>query len=54
VNPTNGTLTLVANAPTRGNRPRSFGIDPEGTLLFAGNQNISEVGGFRIDATPGR
>jgi 6-phosphogluconolactonase len=48
VNAANGTLTRVANAPTGGNQPRSFGIDPEGTLLFAGNQSVDEVVGFRI------
>ena len=48
VNASDGTLTLVNNAPTGGNQPRSFGIDPEGTLLFAGNQAINQVVGFRI------
>lgn len=45
-----GTLTLAQNAMTGANRPRSFGIDPDGTLLFAGNQDANEVVGFKIDA----
>ena len=53
VNLVDGTLTRIANTPTGGNRPRSFGMDPEGTLLFAANQNVDEVVGFKIDATTG-
>lgn len=45
-----GSLTLAQNAVTGGNRPRSFGMDPEGTFLFAGNQDVSQVVGFKIDA----
>ena len=48
-----GALTRVANVTTGGNRPRSFGMDPEGTLLFAGNQDVNQVVGFRIDTSTG-
>lgn len=48
-----GALTRVDNTPTGANRPRSFGMDPEGTLLYAGNQDANQVVGFRIDATTG-
>lgn len=53
VNAADGTLTLVDNTQTGGNRPRSFGMDPGGTLLYAANQDVSQVVGFRIDATTG-
>lgn len=53
VNASDGTLSLVANAPTGGNQPRSFGMSPEGTLLFAGNQSANQVVGFRIVAGTG-
>ncbi len=53
VNGSDGTLTLVANAPTGGNEPRSFGMSPEGTLIFAGNQSANQVVGFRIDGATG-
>jgi len=53
VSATDGTLTLVSNAPTGGNQPRSFGMSPEGTLLFAGNQSVNQVVGFRVDGTTG-
>jgi 6-phosphogluconolactonase len=53
VNATTGALTLVENAPTGGNQPRSFGMSPEGTLLFAGNQSQNKVVGWRIDAASG-
>lgn len=48
-----GTLTRVDSAPTGGNRPRSFALDSEASLLFAGNESRNEVVGFRIDATTG-
>ena len=53
VNGGDGTLSLVANAPTGGNQPRSFGMSPEGTLLFAGNQSANQLVGFRIDDVTG-
>jgi len=53
VDPASGMLTRVANTPTGAARPRSFGMDPEGTLLYAGNQDANQVVGFRISATTG-
>jgi 6-phosphogluconolactonase len=53
VNTADGTLTRVANSLTGAARPRSFGVDPAGTLLYAGNQDANQVVGFRIDATTG-
>lgn len=43
-----GALSLVQSAPTGGPRPRSFAIDPEGSVLFAANQDAAEVVSFRI------
>lgn len=51
VDATTGALTRADNTPTGAKRPRSFGMDPEGTLLFAGNQDANQVVGFRIDPT---
>ena len=53
VSQTDGTLTYVASVETGADRPRSFGVDPDGTLLFAANQDANEVVGFRIDAATG-
>jgi 6-phosphogluconolactonase len=53
VSQTDGTLTYVASVETGGDRPRSFGVDPEGTLLYAANQDANEVVGFRIDPATG-
>lgn len=48
-----GTLTLRANVPTGGDRPRSFALDPDATLLYAANQDQQAIVGFKIDATTG-
>lgn len=53
VNATDGTLTRVSNITTGASRPRSFGVDPEGSLLFAGNAEAGHVVGFRIDGASG-
>ncbi len=47
-----GTLTLVENTSTQGKTPRSFEIDPTGTLLFVANQNSNNIVRFRIDPRP--
>lgn len=49
-----GTLTPVEYAPTQGKTPRSFEIDPTGTLLFAANQQSNNIVVFRIDQKTGR
>jgi 6-phosphogluconolactonase len=53
INATDGMLTRVGHVLTGGNQPRSFGMDPEGTLLYAGNQAAGEVVGFRVDGVTG-
>jgi 6-phosphogluconolactonase len=53
VNASDGTLTLVANAPTGADQPRSFGLNPEGTLLVAGNQTANQLVRFRLDPSTG-
>jgi len=49
-----GTLTPVEDVPTKGSTPRSFEIDPTGTLLLAENQKSDNIIVFRIDAKTGR
>ena len=50
----NGTLSPVEYIPTQGKTPRSFAIDPTGTLLFVGNQGSNNIVVFRIDQKTGR
>lgn len=51
-----GVLTLSGNEPTRGQVPRSFGLDDSGKLLVVANQrtaatpNAGNLAVFRIDA----
>ena len=49
-----GTLTPVEITPTQGKTPRSFDIDPTGTLLFAANQQSNNIVVFRIDEKTGK
>jgi 6-phosphogluconolactonase len=49
-----GTLTPVEYTPTQGKTPRSFEIDPTGTLLFAANQESDKIVVFRIEQKTGR
>jgi 6-phosphogluconolactonase len=49
-----GTLTPLEYVPTQGKTPRSFAIDPTGTLLFVGNQGSNNIVVFRIDKKTGR
>jgi 6-phosphogluconolactonase len=53
VNDSDGSLTRIANVMTGGDRPRSFGLSPDGDYLFAGNQDANEVVGFKVDAVSG-
>jgi 6-phosphogluconolactonase (cycloisomerase 2 family) len=48
-----GTLTFVADEPTRGNYPRSFGFDPSGAFLYCCNQRGDNVTVFRVDRNTG-
>ena len=45
---------FVENVPTGGKTPRSFGIDPTGRYLLAGNQDSHTIAVFRIDPKTGR
>lgn len=49
-----GTLTFVADEPTRGNYPRSFNTDPTGRLLYSCNQRADNITTFRVDAGTGK
>jgi 6-phosphogluconolactonase len=53
IDPGEGTLTLMANAPTRGKEPRHFAIDPSGKYLLAENQFSNNIVVFKIDAATG-
>jgi 6-phosphogluconolactonase (cycloisomerase 2 family) len=49
-----GTLTFVADEPTRGNYPRSFSFDPTARFLYVCNQRGDNVTVFRTDDKTGR
>jgi len=49
-----GTLTPIEIAPTQGKTPRSFEIDPTGTLLFVANQQSNNIVIFRMDDKTGK
>jgi 6-phosphogluconolactonase len=54
IDPRNGGVKLIDNAPTQGGVPRNFRIDPTGRWLFAANQDTNNVVLFRIDPATGR
>jgi 6-phosphogluconolactonase len=54
IDPSQGTLTLVEYAPTKGQSPRNFEIAPGGSLLFAANEKSDNVVIFRINPQTGR
>lgn len=50
-----GKLTLVENAKTGGQTPRSFGLDPSGAFLYVANQDGGgELTSFAVSAADGR
>ena len=49
----NGTLSFVADEPTRGNYPRSFNFDPTGAFLYCCNQRGDNLTVFRVDRKTG-
>lgn len=49
-----GTLTPIEYASTKGKEPRHFEIAPGGELLFAANEHSGNVVVFRIDQQSGR
>jgi 6-phosphogluconolactonase len=54
IDPSQGTLTLVEYAPTKGQSPRNFAVDPSGTLIFAANEKSDNIVLFRINPKTGR
>jgi 6-phosphogluconolactonase len=54
VDPSQGTLTKVQVAPTKGNIPRNFAIDPTGKYLLAANQKSDSIVVFAIDPKDGQ
>jgi len=54
IDPVKGTLTEVEQVPSGGNMPRTFGIDPTGSYLFAANQESGTVVLFKVDGNTGR
>ena len=48
-----GTLTHLADEPTRGNYPRSFNLDPTGEFFYCCNQRGDNVTVFRVDPKTG-
>src|SRR5205823_6108658 len=53
IDPLTGALDLIGWTPTEGWVPRSFGIDPSGTLMLVGNQSSDTVVPFRISQATG-
>lgn len=49
-----GAVSVIGHEPTRGRTPRHFGLDPEGRILIAGNQDSGDIALFRVDADSGR
>lgn len=48
-----GTMSLAGHAPTLGQVPRNFAIDPTGTFLLCAHQDSNTVVPFRIDQDSG-
>jgi 6-phosphogluconolactonase (cycloisomerase 2 family) len=48
-----GSLTLAGEEWTRGDYPRSFGIDPGGSFLYSCNQRSDALACFRINRRSG-
>ncbi|MEO6966705.1 MAG: lactonase family protein [Acidobacteriaceae bacterium] len=48
-----GRLHLVGEAPTLGDYPRQFNIDPGGKFLYACNQRSDQITSFRINSKTG-
>lgn len=48
-----GAISPAGHTSTGGQRPRNFGIDPEGTILLVANQDSDEVVTFALDPDTG-
>ena len=46
-------LNLIGHESTQGQTPRNFVLNPEGTFLFAANQQTDTVVTFAIDTETG-
>ena len=53
VDPLTGAVSVKGHEPTRGRTPRNFGLDPEGRILIAGNQDSNDIAVFRVDPSTG-
>lgn len=53
IDPTSGRLSPAGHAPTGGETPRSFALDPSGRFLLVANQNGDSVTVLGIDARGG-
>ena len=53
VNPDNGYLTNIAQAPTEA-VPRAFSIDPQGSFLYAAGLETGKLASYRIDRDSGK
>jgi 6-phosphogluconolactonase len=54
INQENGHLAFVEHTKTKGQKPRSFVLDPSGKFLLVANQNSNSIVTFEIDAASGR
>lgn len=54
IDPEEGVLSLVENAPAGTEVPRGFGIDPTGQFLIVGGQRSDTVAVLRIDRASGK
>jgi 6-phosphogluconolactonase len=48
-----GTLEVVGHAPTNGETPRNFGLDPQSDIVLVANQQTNTVVTFRRDSATG-
>ncbi|MBK7093676.1 MAG: lactonase family protein [Saprospiraceae bacterium] len=53
VNPSDGTLTLIANESARGKNPRNFALSPDEKLLLVANQTTNNIVSFKRDRDTG-
>jgi 6-phosphogluconolactonase len=53
VDPATGRLEARGHAPTHGRTPRSFAIDPTGSVMVVANQGSDELVCFRVDLDNG-
>ena len=52
MNPDNGQLTIIAQAPTEA-VPRAFSIDPQGSFLYSAGLETGKLASYRIDQDSG-